>query len=571
MSLFDENSPMDYDAIVVGTGISGGWAAKELTEKGLKVLVLERGRNVKHITDYKTANLDPWDLPNNDQPSQEMLKDYEKQNRTGYVVKPSHVHWFVKDTEHPYSEKEGTRFDWIRGYHVGGRSLTWGRQSYRLSDLDFGANLRDGIAVDWPIRYKDLAPWYSYVEKFAGISGSKDGLSQLPDGEYLPPMELTCVEKEMKKSIEKAFPERNLIIGRTAHIVGPTHQANRNTCQSRDRCMRGCPFGAYFSSLSATLPAAEATGNMTLRPNSVVSEVLFDKEKGRATGVRVIDAETKKDYVFTSKIIFLNASAIHSTAILMNSKSERFPNGMGNDSGELGHNIMDHHFRVMAEGDWEGHEDKYFKGRRPNGFYIPRFRNLDAKTKHPDFIRGYGFQGSATRHKWEDAVAEMGIGADFKNNIMKPGPWKAGMNAFGEILPYHDNAMELNYDQLDAWGQPTITFSTTIRDNEMKMRKDMAVTGAEMLEAAGFKNVRTKDDGFGIGLGIHEMGTARMGHDPKTSVLNKWNQVHGAPNVFVTDGAAMTSAGCQNPSLTYMALTARAADFAVEELKKRNL
>jgi choline dehydrogenase-like flavoprotein len=571
MSLFDENSPSDYDAIVVGTGISGGWAAKELSEKGLKVLVLERGRNVVHINDYTTANLDPWDLPNNDKPTQETLKDYEKQHRTGYVTKPSRVQWFVKDTDHPYYEKEGTRFDWIRGYHVGGRSLTWGRQSYRLSNLDFEANLRDGIAVDWPIRYEDLAPWYSHVEKFAGISGSKDKLRQLPDGEFLPPMELTCVEQELKKSIENAFPERNLIIARTAHIVGDSPFGNRNTCQSRDRCMRGCPFGAYFSSVASTLPAAEATGNMTLRPHSIVSEVLYDKDKGRATGVRVIDAQTKKDYVFTSKIIFLNASAIHSTAILMNSKSDRFPEGMGNDSGELGHNIMDHHFRVKAEGDWDGHKDKYYKGRRPNGFYIPRFRNLDAKTKHPDFIRGYGFQGRATRESWEMGVAELGIGADFKNKLMKPGPWKAGMTAFGEILPYHDNEMTLNYDRLDAWGQPTITFSTTIRDNELSMPKDMAETGAEMLEAAGFKNVTTKDEGYGVGLGIHEMGTARMGRDPKTSVLNKWNQIHAVPNVFVTDGACMTSAACQNPSLTYMALTARAANYAVEELNRRNL
>jgi choline dehydrogenase-like flavoprotein len=571
MPLFDENSPMEYDAIVVGTGISGGWAAKELAEKGLKTLVLERGRNVNHVVDYKTMNDDPWDLPNHDRPTQEMLKDYPKQNRTGYTVRPSHVHWFVKDSEHPYYEKPDTRFDWIRGYHVGGRSLVWGRQSYRLADIDFEANKKDDIAVDWPIRYKDLATWYSYVEKFAGISGQKEGIPHLPDGEFLPPMELNCVEEELKKSIRSSFPERYLTIGRTAHITGTSPFQNRGTCQSRDRCMRGCPYGAYFSSNASTLPAAEATGNMTMRPDSIVAEVLYDAEKGKASGVRVIDSNTKEVYDFKARIIFLNASAIASTAILMNSKSDRFPNGMGNDSGELGHNIMDHHFRVGASGDFEGFEDKYYKGRRPNGFYIPRFRNLDSKTKMPDFIRGYGFQGSASRENWSAGVAELGFGGDFKDGLMQPGGWRAGMTAFGEILPYHDNYMELNYDKLDAWGQPTVTFSTTIRENELNMRKDMAVTAAEMLEAAGFKNVSTWDSGYGVGLGIHEMGTARMGRDPKTSVLNKWNQIHAVPNVFVTDGACMTSAACQNPSLTYMALTARAANYAVEELKKMNL
>ncbi|MCB0662582.1 MAG: GMC family oxidoreductase [Saprospiraceae bacterium] len=571
MPLFNENSPMEYDAIVVGTGISGGWAAKELAEKGLKTLVLERGRNVNHVVDYKTMNDDPWDLPNNDRPTQEMLKDYPMQNRTGYTVRPSHVHWFVKDTEHPYYEKPDTRFDWIRGYHVGGRSLVWGRQSYRLADLDFEANAKQGIAVDWPIRYKDLAPWYSHVEKFAGISGQKEGIKHLPDGEFLPPMELNCVEEELKKSINSSFPERHLTIGRTAHITGDSPFQNRGTCQSRNRCMRGCPYGAYFSSNASTLPAAEASGNMTLRPDSIVTEVIYDAEKGKASGVRVMDSNTKEVYDFKARIIFLNASAIATTAILMNSKSDRFPNGMGNDSGELGHNIMDHHFRVGASGDWDGFEDKYYKGRRPNGFYIPRFRNLDEKTKMPDFVRGYGFQGSASREDWSAGVAELGIGGGFKDSLMKPGGWRAGMTAFGEILPYHDNAMELNYDKLDAWGQPTITFSTTIRENELNMRKDMAVTAGEMLEAAGFKNISTWDDGYGVGLGIHEMGTARMGKDPKTSVLNKWNQIHAVPNVFVTDGACMTSAACQNPSLTYMALTARAANYAVDELKKMNL
>lgn len=570
MPLFNENSPMEYDAIVVGTGISGGWAAKELTEKGLKTLVLERGRNVEHVKDYHTANMDPWDLPNNDRATPLMLKDYPKQHRTGYTTRPSHVHWFVKDTEHPYDEVEGSRFDWIRGYHVGGRSIVWGRQSYRWSDIDFEANAKDGVGVDWPIRYKDIAPWYSYVEKFAGISGRKEGLPQLPDGEFLKPMDLNVVEEKLRDGIKSTFKERTLTIGRTAHITEGT-KGTRGTCLSRNRCMRGCPLGAYFSSNASTLPAAEATGKMTLRPGSVVHEVIYDDKLGKATGVRVIDSETKKTYEFKAKVIFLNASAIASTSILMQSKSKRFPNGMGNQSGELGHNIMDHHFQVGGSADVEGFEDIYYKGRRPNGFYIPRFRNIDKATKHKDFIRGYGFQGGASRQNWMRGVAEMKYGAEFKDSLYTPGEWNIGMNAFGEVLPYHDNKMELNYEKLDSWGLPTVTFDTKLKENELAMRKDMANTALEMLEAAGFKNVRSWDRGYGIGLGIHEMGTARMGNDPKTSVLNKWNQVHDCKNVFVTDGACMTSSACVNPSLTYMALTARAADFAVKELNKQNL
>ncbi len=569
MPLFNEKSPTDYDAIVVGTGISGGWAAKELCEKGLKTLVLDRGRNVKHVADYHTANLDSWELPNHNRKSIEHLKDYPKQDRTGYTTRPEHVHWFVKDSEHPYDEEPNTRFDWIRGYQVGGRSIVWGRQSYRWSEQDFEANAKDGIAIDWPIRYKDLAPWYSHVEKFAGISGQKEGLSQLPDGEFLPPMDLNCVEKEFKKGLKDKF-NRALTIGRTAHITGKSPFKNRGTCQSRNRCMRGCPYGAYFSSLASTLPAAEATGNMTLRPNSIGAEVIYDEATGKAKGVRIVDQETKESYEFTSKIVFLNASAIGSTSILMQSKSNRFPNGMGNDSGELGHNIMDHHFQIGASGDWDGFNDKYYKGRRPNGFYIPRFRNLPGQKKS-DFIRGYGYQGGASRENWWRGIKEMNVGGAFKDEMMKPGQWRLGMNAFGEMLPYHDNKMTLNYDKLDAWGLPTVKFATTIRENEENMRKDMKRSAVEMLESVGFKNVTSFDRGYGVGLGIHEMGTARMGHDPKTSVLNKWNQVHTVPNVFVTDGACMTSASCVNPSLTYMALTARAVDHAVKELNKQNL
>lgn len=561
-----------YDAIVIGSGISGGWAAKELTEKGLKTLVLERGRMVKH-GEYPTAGLDPWDLEFRDKLSQDVIaKDYPKQNRTGYTTDPSCVHFFVKDSEHPYNETK--RFDWIRSYQVGGRSLVWGRQSYRLSDLDFEANAKDGIATDWPIRYADLAPWYSYAERFAGVSGSKEGLPQLPDGEFLPPMDLNCVEKVAKERIEKAFPERNMIIGRTAHLTAtnPDIHQGRGTCQSRNRCRRGCPYGAYFSSNSATLPAAERTGNLTMRPFSIVESIMYDKDTKRATGVRIIDTETKQTHEFFAKVIFCCASAFGSTQILMQSKSEAFPDGLGNTSGELGHNVMDHHFRTGARGRFEGMEDSYYEGRRPNGIYIPRFRNLNAKTKMDSFIRGYGFQGSASRTNWMRGVKELDVlGADLKDALVQPGPWQMGINGFGECLPYHENKIELNYDNLDQWGLPTLTMDAEWKENEYAMREDVRVAAAEMLEAAGFKDVKTYDDTSYPGLGIHEMGTARMGRDPKTSVLNKWNQLHEVPNVYVTDGAAMTSAGCQNPSLTYMALTARAADHAVSELKKMNL
>ncbi len=572
MPLFDENSPTEYDAIVVGTGISGGWAAKELCEKGLKTLVLERGRNVKHKVDYTTAGLDPWDLRNYGNQTEEVLeRDYPKQRRTGYTTRTEHAHWFVKDSEHPYDEKEGTRFDWIRGYHVGGRSLVWGRQSYRWGPQDFEANAKDGVGIDWPIRYDDLAPWYDHVESFAGISGRAEGYKQLPDSKFLPPMDLTCVEEEFKKGMESNFKGRNVTIGRVAHITGDKGIGDRGTCKFRNRCMRGCPFGAYFSSNASTLPAAEATGNMTLRPNSIVFEVIVDKDTQKATGVRIIDAENKKTYDFKSRIVFLNASAIASTWIMMNSKSDAHPDGLGNQSGQLGHNIMDHHFQVGAGGRWEGHHDKYYKGRRPNGIYIPRFRNIDGIPGKVDFLRGYGYQGGASRGNWMRGVAEAGIGGALKDSLFDPGDWSFGINAFGEMLPYYDNMMELNYDKVDKWGLPTITFSTSIRENELKMRQDMKEQAAEMCEAAGFKDIYTFDNSYGVGLGIHEMGTARMGKDPKTSVLNKWNQVHTCKNVFVTDGACMTSAACQNPSLTYMALTARAANHAVEELNKQNL
>jgi len=556
-----------YDAIVIGSGISGGWAAKELSEKGLKTLVLERGRDVKH-GDYPTAMLDSWQFPGRTKLSQSALATQQKQNRTGYTTHPASAHWFVNDVENPYSEDKP--FDWMRGYHVGGRSLLWGRQSYRFSDLDFEANAKDGVAVDWPIRYADIAPWYDYVERYAGISGSIENLPHLPDGQFLPPMDMNCLEREVKKRIAAKFNGRPMIIGRAANLT--REHLGRGTCQSRNRCIRGCPYGAYFSSNASTLPAAYATGNLTLRPFSIVNQIIFDEAKGRATGVRVIDAQTNEVIEFHAKVIFSCASTVASTFILLNSTSKRFPRGLGNDSGELGHNLMDHHFKVGATGMSDEFTDTYYKGSRPNGIYIPRFRNLNAATKQKDYIRGFGYQGSAARVDWTQNIKELSqFGAGLKADLIAPGPWRFGIGSWGECLPYHENRLSLNDAVRDKWGQPTVTFNCEWKQNELNMRKDMKASAVEMLEAAGLKKVTAFDDGSSPGLCIHEMGTARMGRDPKTSVLNTWNQVHAAPNVFVTDGACMTSNSCVNPSLTYMALTARACDYAVGELKKHHL
>jgi len=564
-----DESNEQYDAIVVGTGISGGWAAKELCEKGLKTLVLERGRNVEHITDYKTAHMDPWDFPNGVAATKETKERKYKQHRTGYVTREPHHHFFVDDIKHPYNEKR--RFDWIRGYHVGGRSLMWGRQSYRLSEIDFEANKKDGHGVDWPLRYKDIEPWYDKVEEFIGVSGENLGLEVLPDQKLLQPMNLNCVEEHLKSKINSTFDDgRLLTIGRTAHITeGTKPGAGRVNCQYRNRCMRGCPYGAYFSSNSSTLPTAAETGNMTLRPHSIVYEVVYDEKTKKATGVKIIDAETKNKVEFKAKVIFLCASAMASASILLQSKSDRFPNGLGNDSDQLGRNIMDHHFHVGAFGVAEGFEDKYYKGRRPNGVYIPRFRNLGGKTDVKEFVRGYGYQGGASRSSMAEMVAELKYGPKLKEAILKPGQWNVSLLGFGETLPDSSNRMYLDYEKRDEWGLPTITFDADFGKNEMAMRKDMKLQAENMLKAAGFKNVRGYDikEKRAMGLGIHEMGGARMGRDPKTSVVNKYNQVHACKNVYVTDGAFMTSSGCQNPSLTYMAFTARAANHASEQLK----
>lgn len=554
-----------FDAIVIGSGISGGWAAKELTEKGLKTIMLERGQNVEHIKDYVNALKGPWEFPHRGGRTQKMIEDYPVLKRD-YPLNEKNLDWWASDIDSPYTEVQ--RFDWFRGYQVGGRSLLWGRQSYRWSDFDFEANAKDGIAIDWPVRYKDIEPWYTYVEKFAGISGSNENIAHLPDSHFLPAMDMNCVEKDISARIKKHYNnKRHMIIGRVANITKPLQE--RVNCQFRNKCWLGCPFGGYFSTQSSTLPAAMKTGNLTLRPWSIVTKILYDKDTKRATGVEVLDAETNKTYEYYAKIVFLNASTFPSTQILMNSATDIWPDGLGSSSGELGHNIMDHHLGVGASGRVEGYEDKYYYGKRPNGIYIPRFRNMDGEQRN--YIRGFGYQGGASRSGWSREIAEMNIGGEFKDALSEPGPWSMGIGGFGEILPYHENKMFIDKSRKDKWGMHVIAFDAGLKDNELKMRKDMQKDAEEMLTAAGVKDVRGWDGDGTIGRGIHEMGTARMGHDPKTSVLNKYNQVWDAPNVFVTDGSFMVSANCVNPSLSYMAFTARAVDHAVNELKKQNL
>ena len=556
----------EFDAIVIGSGLSGGWVAKELTESGLKVLVLERGREVKHREDYPTAFMENWQFKHRGMMDNQTRKDYWANIRTGYVVSEESRHFFTRDVDFPYEEEK--TFTWVRGYQTGGRSLVWGRQSYRWSDTDFEANAKEGIAIDWPIRYKDLEPWYAYVEKFAGISGQAEGWDTLPDGVFQPAMEMNCVEKEIKSRLNKNL-NRRMTIGRVANLTQPTKEQldlGRASCQFRNRCIRGCPYGAYFSSQSATLPAAERTGNLTIINHKIAFQVIFDDNKGKATGVRVIDEQTKNEEEYRGRMIFINAGAINSAWIMMQSISKTHPNGLGNESGQLGRNIMDHHKSKAVAGTFEGFEDRYYFGKRPNGIYIPRFANLGNDKR--DFLRGFGYQGGATRGA---AGSQEPYGAKIKQEYTKLGPWSFNLQSFGEILPDEKNHFTLSKNK-DAWGLPIIRFDAALGENEYKMKEAMVDEGVKMMEAAGLKNIRVYETQESApGISIHEMGTARMGHDPKTSVLNRNNQVWNAPNVFVTDGAGMVSSSNVNPSLTYMALSARAAHFAVEEMKKGNI
>jgi choline dehydrogenase-like flavoprotein len=554
-----------FDAIVVGSGISGGWAAKELTERGLRVLLLERGKNIEHGKDYTSARKAPWDYPHRGGRTRELVAQYPVLKRD-YPLNERAPDWWANEEESPYTEIK--RFDWYRGYQVGGRSLTWGRQSYRHSDLDFEANAKEGIAVDWPIRYADIASWYDHVERHAGISGSSEGLPQLPDGQFQPAMPLNVAEAAIAGRLAKHFEgTRRIIPGRVANLTQPL--GRRGRCQYRNACRLGCPYGAYFSTQSSTLPAAMATGRLTLKVHAIVTDVVYDRDRQRASGVRVLDANTRETTVYSAKVVFLCASTLNSTWILLRSATDVWPGGLGSSSGELGHNLMDHHFRCGANGEIHEFENRGVYGARPTGYYIPRFRNLGRDKR--EYLRGFGYQGSANRQGWERAVAELGVGAAFKDAMATPGPWRIGATAFGETLPDHKNHVTLDESRKDAWGLPVLSIDCEFGENERLMRKDMMNDMAEMLDAAGVSDVRVYDNTSFPGMGIHEMGTARMGHDPKTSVLNAHNQVWDCPNVFVTDGACMTSASCVNPSLTYMALTARAAAFTVEELKRTNL
>lgn len=555
-----------YDAIVIGSGISGGWAAKELCDKGLKTLVLERGRNIEHLKDYPTATKNPWEFPHRGQLPSTVREENPVAGRC-YAFEESTEHFFVKDKEHPYIQEKP--FDWIRGYHVGGKSLMWARESQRWSNFEFTAPAKYGYGIDWPIRYTDIAPWYSHVELFAGICGNRDGLEAMPDGEFLPPFEMNCVEIELKEKIEKKYKDRFMVHGRGAHLTQPTElhlKQGRGQCQARDLCARGCPYGGYFSSVSATLPWAQKTGNLTIRPHSVVHSIIYDEQKGKASGVRVVDALTKQTIEFSARIIFVNAACLNSNLILLNSTSARFPNGLGNDNGLLGKHIIFHNYRGSLSASYDGPEDQYYFGRSPSKPIMANYRNLHKQDT--DYVGGFLTFIGAYRSRVNN---ENEIGADLKNSIATPGEWRVYMSMQGETLPKETNHVRLSKDQKDEWGIPLLITSVDYDDNDEKMVKDFLTQSTEMLEVAGCTNIEQYDSKQAPGLDIHEMGGVRMGHDPKTSMLNKWNQLHHCKNVFVTDGASMASTGTQNPSLFYMAITARAVDYAAAELKKLNL
>jgi choline dehydrogenase-like flavoprotein len=559
--------PKPYDALIIGSGITGGWAAKELTEKGLNVLILEAGRTIVPEKDY-VEHVPTWELKFRGWDQRVERQRTQPIQRECYYACDEFSHqFFVSDLENPYTTEKDRPFTWVRGRQVGGKSLTWGRQSYRWSDLDFEANLRDGIAIDWPIRYQDIAPWYDYVEEFAGISGQNEGLPQLPDGHFLPPMEMTCVEQDFRAALASHYDDRIMTIGRCA-VLTRTHKG-RAACHYCGVCHRGCITNSYFSSLSSTLPAAQKTGRLTIRPYSVVHSLIFDPATRTVTGARVIDSQTKSPVEFRGRIIFLCASTLESTRILLNSATPEFPNGLANSSGELGHNLMDHHMGAGATGSMPGHEDKVPFGNRPNGIYVPRFRNV--KTKQKDFLRGYGYQGGGGRDGWGRGFNRPGLGAEFKDALKEPGTWRMSIGSFGECLPDHSNYVEINKEKLDAWGIPTLKINVQWGENERAMFRDAAIQAAEMLAAAGARDISMDTEMSAPGLAIHEMGTARMGRDPKTSVLNAHNQAHDIKNLFLPDGVCMASSSCVNPSLTYMALTARACDYAVAQMQKREL
>lgn len=555
-----------YDAIVIGSGISGGWAAKELCDKGLKTLVLERGRNIEHLKDYPTATKNPWEFPHRGQLPTAVLEENPIAGRC-YAFEEATEHFFVKDKEHPYIQEKP--FDWIRGYHVGGKSLMWARESQRWSNFEFTSPAKYGYGIDWPIRYKDIAPWYSHVELFAGICGNRDGLEAMPDGEFLPPFEMNCVEKELKEKIEKKYKDRFMVHGRGAHLTQPTElhlKQGRGQCQARDLCARGCPYGGYFSSVSATLPWAQKTGNLTIRPHSVVHSIIYDEQKGKASGVRIVDALTKETIEYSARIIFVNAACLNSNLILLNSTSSRFPNGLGNDNGLLGKHIIFHNYRGSLSASYDGPADQYYFGRSPSKPIMANYRNLH--TQDTDYVGGFLSFIGAYRSRGN---SENEIGTDLKKSIATPGEWKVYMSMQGETLPKETNHVRLSTDQKDEWGIPLLITSVDYDDNDERMVQDFLTQSKEMLEAAGCTNIEQRDSKQAPGLDIHEMGGIRMGHDPKTSMLNKWNQLHHCKNVFVTDGASMASTGTQNPSLFYMAITARAVDYAAEELRKLNL
>lgn len=562
----NSNTAYDFDVLVIGSGMSGGWVAKEMCERGYKTAVLDRGAPLEHGA-YENEFKGPWEMPNRGNVNKADAAEHYAKTSKCYAFNEFTQSHFIKDSDHPFIEKDGKRFDWIRSSRVGGKSVLWHRHSYRFSEMDFSANKTDGHGCDWPIRYGDLEDWYSYVERFAGISGSEEGLPQLPDSVFQPPFAMNDPEKHLKSAVETAYPGRHVIMGRAAHLTAPTDEQielGRGPCQARNECQRGCSWGGYFSSLSATLPAADRTGNMTLIPNAMAQEVVYDEATGRASGVRMVDMASGKRVFISARVVFVCASTLPTTQILLNSKSDAFPRGIGNVGGALGHYLMDHVGSAGATAQIEGYEDIYYSGRRPTSLYFPRFRNVTEDTD--EFIRGYGFQGEATRQGWPAAFGKQGIGEEFKRSIQKPGPWQFFMIGFGEMLPRHENYLSLS-DKTDRWGMPLLEVSCAYGENELRMKDDMEKTAVEILTAAGFKDVRGYNNPSYPGIAIHEMGTARMGHSPDDSYLNKHNQCHAVDNLFVTDGAAMASSACQNPSLTFMALSARAAAFADEQMK----